>query len=132
MSRLWIQKISLGVLLVLAIPTVVWLRGLPPSRIAQFILAVSLVAVLAVLMWRARRASVGSSPARQMPRLHIVQRQVLGARTALALVEVDGSPYLVVHGEGFARTTPMRRPAKKSPARRRPVASLVRAGGMAS
>jgi len=66
---------------------------------------------LGAIVWWARsnrRARVGglSLP----PRLEVVHRVGLSQRTAVALVEVDGQPYLVVHGEGFARVRPTRKP----------------------
>jgi hypothetical protein len=37
------------------------------------------------------------------PRLQLVQRVGLSQRTGLALVEVDGQAWIVVHGDGFAK-----------------------------
>lgn len=39
----------------------------------------------------------------QTPRLQVVQRVGLSARSGLALIEVDGRSYLIVHGEGGTR-----------------------------
>lgn len=39
----------------------------------------------------------------QTPRLHVVQRVGLSARSGVALIEVDGRSFLVVHGDGGTR-----------------------------
>lgn len=65
------------------------------------------LAVAAALWWFSRRGTLGFAAT---PRLTVVQRAGLSARTGLALIEVDGRSYLVVHGEGFARLTTLRTP----------------------
>ena len=47
----------------------------------------------------ARTGSMKDSPA---ARLSVISRTGLSSRTALALVEVDGRSFLVVHGDGYA------------------------------
>ena len=64
-------------------------------------------AALGVLLWFSGRTRREDS----MPnRLEVIQRVGLTQRTAVALVEVDGQSYLIVHGDGFARMRPTRRP----------------------
>ncbi len=60
--------------------------------------------VLGLAWWGLR----SSQPAgfRAAPRLVVLQRVGLSARTGLALIEVDGRPFVVVHGDGFARLRP--------------------------
>ncbi len=36
-------------------------------------------------------------------RMQIIQRLGLSQRSSMALVDIDGHPYLIVHGEGFAK-----------------------------
>ena len=61
----------------------------------------------------ARAAACGPSKFKAAPRLHVVQRVGLSqTNTELALIEVDGKPYLVVHGDGFAQMQPRPRPAR--------------------
>lgn len=40
------------------------------------------------------------------PRLSVVSRAGLSQRTGLALIEVDGRSFLVVHGDGYAEICP--------------------------
>jgi flagellar biogenesis protein FliO len=60
--------------------------------------------VVGLAWWSTRSGSPASFKA--APRLVVVQRVGLSARTGLALVEVDGRPFVVVHGDGFARLRP--------------------------
>ncbi len=70
--------------------------------------AMLLLGAVAVLVWWARRSS---GPRLTVPpRLEVVHRVGLSQRAGLALVEVDGQPYLIVHGEGYARMRPTRKP----------------------
>jgi hypothetical protein len=71
---------------------------------------VGLAALLGLGWWALRtwRRRPGG-PTALAPRLTVVGRVSLGAATGLALVEVDGRPYLVVHGDGFARLRPAAR-----------------------
>lgn len=72
---------------------------------ARVLLAALAVASLGGWLWR---TGPRGRPAerRAAPRLRVVQRVGLSQRNALALVEVDGRPFLVVHGDGFARIRP--------------------------
>ena len=65
---------------------------------------------LGALVWWARRARRTGAGFTRPKRLEVVHRVGLSARTSVALVEVDGQPYLIVHGEGFARLRPTRKP----------------------
>jgi flagellar biogenesis protein FliO len=51
--------------------------------------------------WYAKRAQPAAFT--METRVNVVQRVGLSQRNALALVEVDGQSYLIVHGDGFAR-----------------------------
>lgn len=73
--------------------------------------AVLLLSALGALIWWARRGlNSGHARAALPPRLELVQRVGLSPRTSVALVEVDGEPYLIVHGDGFARLRPTHKP----------------------
>ena len=75
------------------------LSGMNSALLARIALATVSVAALA---WWALSARNARGAADEKPRLNIIARTGLSNRTGLALVEVDGQPLVVVHGEGFA------------------------------
>lgn len=101
--------ISLGSLGLLGLITA--LRGADLATSARVLLGLSAAGGLAVWFWR-MRSSAGSTSFRHTPRLVVVQRVGLSPRSGLALVEVDGRPFIVVHGDGFARLRPAPRPER--------------------
>lgn len=106
------QKLVGAVVLALLLPALASLQGASTATVARVVLALASLAGIAFWFVRAR---VGlPSKFKAAPRLNVVQRVGLSQRTGLALVEVDGNPYLVVHGDGFARIRPARRPARVS------------------
>jgi flagellar protein FliO/FliZ len=80
--------------------------GLSPTSLARLALAVAGVAALGYWVLRGRSAV---RPFRSTPRLTVVQRAGLSPRSGLALIEVDGRPFLILHGDGFARIRPVPR-----------------------
>ncbi len=73
-----------------------------PASVARLLLGTAALGGLVAWLWRARdRAS--STVLRVPPRLKVIQRVGLSQRSALALVEIDGRAFIVVHGDGFAR-----------------------------
>jgi flagellar biogenesis protein FliO len=76
--------------------------GWSVSGLARLVLGAG--SVLGLALWTVRAAPRPGF--KDAPRLVVVQRVGLSARTALALVEVDGRPFVVVHGDGFARLRP--------------------------
>lgn len=102
-------------ILALTLPLIASTQGPSATTMARAALAVAALAGLGLWFWRAR-GPLGSK-FKSAPRLQVVQRVGLSARTGLALVEVDGRPYLVVHGDGFARMRPARRAQRVSPPR---------------
>ncbi len=64
-------------------------------------------ALVGLLVWARTTATRRATFARPL-RLEVIQRVGLTQRTGVALIEVDGQPYLVVHGDGFARMRPTR------------------------
>ena len=76
-------------------------RGVSATAAARAVLTVAALAGIGWWWMRARKLS----PAKKFqmaPRLAVVSRAGLSQRTALALVEVDGRSFLVVHGDGYA------------------------------
>ena len=113
-------KLIAASLLLLTIPILAASQGLSASGVARAVLA---AAALGGIAWWFRRArGTGRATFKNAPRLHVVQRVGLAQRTGLTLVEVDGKPYLIVHGDGYARIRPARRPA---PVRATPVLEVV-------
>jgi flagellar biogenesis protein FliO len=69
---------------------------------ARIVLGASAVAGL--VAWGLRQKGL-ALPARfaRTPRLQVVQKIGLSARTGVALIEVDGRSFLIVHGDGAPR-----------------------------
>jgi len=97
----------LGVLLLIAATQGGWSL----TSMARLVLGLAACLGLFAWVWRQRRPPL---PGRFLatPRLQVLQRVGLSQRNGLALVELDGQAFIVVHGEGFAtvRRAP-RRPA---------------------
>lgn len=89
---------SVGLAALLALAT---LQGLWAPAAARALLAVAAVGGIGWWWVRARRQSP-SQKFQLAPRLSVVSRAGLSQRTGLALVEVDGRSFLVVHGDGYA------------------------------
>lgn len=107
------HKLFAAVALTALIPLFASLQGASASTIARVLLGLAALAGLGFWFWRAR----GGLPStfKSAPRLKVIQRVGLSQRNGLALVEVDGKPYLVVHGDGFARLRPTRQPRAALP-----------------
>jgi flagellar biogenesis protein FliO len=104
------QKLIGAAVLAASIPLLAASQGASSAGVARALLAA--VALGAAAAWYVkRRASTSSSGFKAAPRLKVIQRVGLSQRAGLVLVEVDGRPYLVTHGDGFARVRPVRRPA---------------------
>lgn len=103
------QKLFGAAGLALSAPLLASLQGASASTVARVVLGVAAIVGLAVWFVKARGGLQPGSKFKAAPRLNVVQRVGLSQRTGLALVEVDGKPYLVVHGDGFARIRPARR-----------------------
>lgn len=103
------QKLFGAAGLALMAPLVAAMQGASASNVARVVLGLAAVAGIAVWFIKARGGLQLGSKFKSAPRLNVVQRVGLSQRTGLALVEVDGKPYLVVHGDGFARIRPARR-----------------------
>ncbi|MBL8913129.1 MAG: hypothetical protein JNM17_20705 [Archangium sp.] len=106
------QKLVGASIAALTIPLAASLNGASSATAARVVIA--LLALGGLVFWFIRaRGGLGFLSAtkfKNAPRLNVVQRVGLSQRTGLALIEVDGKPYLVVHGDGFARIRPARRP----------------------
>jgi hypothetical protein len=81
----------------------------PAAQAARIILGIAACTGLGFLAWRNRRA-LRRARFGEAPRLAVVHRVGLSQRSGLTLVEVDGRPYLIVHGDGFARVHATRGP----------------------
>ncbi len=102
------NKLLLALAALALLPLAGALHGQSGATIARVVLA--LCAVGGMAWWLLRARTSGGTSYRNAPRLKVVQRVGLSARSGLALVEIDGRPYVVVHGEGFARLRPTHRP----------------------
>lgn len=109
------HKLFAAVGLALCVPLLAALQGASPATVARVLLALASLGGIGFWFVRARGGLSLGSKFKSAPRLNVVQRVGLSARTGLALVEVDGKPYLVVHGDGFARIRPARRPTRVAP-----------------
>jgi flagellar biogenesis protein FliO len=103
------MKLSLGLacLLLVSLLAAAQAAGLGAVQGARVVLTLGAVAGLA---WWLLRQKGARTPFKSTPRLAVVQRAGLSQRNGLALVEVDGRPFIIVHGEGFAhvRAVPRR------------------------
>ena len=107
------HKLFAAVALTALIPLLASLQGASAATLARVLLGLAALGGLGFWFIRAR----GGLPAgfKKAPRLQVIQRVGLSPRNGLALVEVDGKPYLVVHGDGFARVRPTRQPRAALP-----------------
>ena len=105
------NKLIGAALLALLAPLIAATQGASPATAARILLG--LTAAGGIVAWVVHaRGGLSTSKFKTAPRLNVVQREGLSQRTGVALIEVDGKPYLVVHGDGFAQITPARRPAR--------------------
>ena len=107
------HKLIGAALLALVAPLIAAAQGASAATAARVLLGVAAAGGIAFWFIRAR-GGLGTSTFKAAPRLNVVQRVGLSQRTGVALIEVDGKPYLVVHGDGFAKITPARRPTRVS------------------
>lgn len=105
------HKLIGAALLALIAPLIAAAQGASPATAARVLLGLAAAGGLAAWFLHAR-GGFGDSKFKAAPRLNVVQRVGLSQRTGVALIEVDGKPYLVVHGDGFAKISPARRPAR--------------------
>ncbi len=105
------NKLIGAALLALVAPLIAATQGASPATAARILLGLAAIGGIAAWFLHAR-GGLTPSKFKTAPRLNIVQRAGLSQRTGVALIEVDGKPYLVVHGDGFAKITPTRRPAR--------------------
>ncbi len=96
-------------LLVVALAAVAAIQSHSFVFAARIVLGAS--ALLGGAYWYAKRSQPAAFQIES--RMNVIQRVGLSQRSALALVEVDGQPYLVVHGDGFAR---IQRTTRNAPA----------------
>ena len=124
------QKLVGAAVLALVAPLIAAALGASAATGARVLLG--LVAAGGLTAWFIKaRGGLGASKFKAAPRLNVVQRVGLSQRTGVALIEVDGTPYLVVHGDGFAKISPARRPARVA-ARRAPEETLTSLEGAPS
>jgi hypothetical protein len=101
-------KIIAASLLLLALGAAATVRGLDAATLARALLGLAALAGLAGWFIRAR----GAQGPVEAPRMSVISRTGLNARTGIALVEVDGKTFLVVHGDGFAKVCRTAKPFK--------------------
>lgn len=108
------NKLIAAASMLLLLPVVAVLQGASAATAARVVLGVAALGGLAVWFLKAK-GGLPLSRFKSAARLSVVQRVGLSARSGVALVEVDGRPYLIVHGEGFARIRPTARPKVVAP-----------------
>ncbi len=114
------NKLLLALGLVLGLAALAPLGGVSAATMARGLLGA--VALGGLGWWLVRR---GRSDVRfaLTERMRVVSRTGLSQRCGLALVEVDGSQYLVAYGDSFAEIRRARAPVRvKARSRRRAVA----------
>jgi flagellar biogenesis protein FliO len=89
----------LAVGLVLGLAALAPVGGMPAASVARGLLGI--VALAGLGGWLVRRGRAGSRFAPTEP-MRVVSRTGLSQRCGLALVEVEGSRYLVAFGDSFA------------------------------
>lgn len=104
--------LSLGVTLAMAGTHAGW----GAASAARLGLGATALGGLSLLLWRAR-AQASAAIVRAPARLRVVQRVGLSQRSALALIEVEGRAFIVIHGDGFARIRPAPRRLLTGPPR---------------
>jgi flagellar protein FliO/FliZ len=128
--KTWFSSVSPRTRLLLALGLLLGLAGLSQWReasvtsLARALLGALALAVLGGWLMHLKRAGARFSFAEP---LRVVSRTGLSQRCGLALVEVEGSRYLVVFGDSFAEIRPAHAPVRvKSRPRRRaePVAPV--------
>ncbi len=95
-KKLLLACIALACLLAIATT-----HGISAAAVARAALTVAAFAGLGFWWLRTQK---GSAVARFQiaPRMSVVCREGLAPKTGLALVDIDGTSFLVVHGEGYA------------------------------
>jgi flagellar protein FliO/FliZ len=96
------NKLLLAAALLLGLCAAATARGIELAHLSRAMLGVLAAAGVAWAWYRAHHAPRLSAP----PRLQVVSRSGLSARAGVALIEVDGRPYLIVYGEGHASVRP--------------------------
>jgi hypothetical protein len=93
------NKLLLACGLILGLATLAPLGGMSATSVARGLLG---AAALAGLGWWLVRRGGAESRFKLSERMRVVSRTGLSQRCGLALVEVDGSRYLVAYGDSFA------------------------------
>lgn len=107
--------------LVLALAVLAPVGGVSAASVARGLLGAMALAGLG--WWLVRRGRAGSR-FELTERMRVVSRTGLSQRCGLALVEVEGSRYLVAYGDSFAEIRRTRSPKRvKTRSRRRAVAA---------
>ncbi len=99
------QKVLAASCALMAMFAVAAAQGASPTAIARVLVGLGALAAMAV--WFARQRGFGPKAANAAaPRLAVVARTGLSQRAGVALIEVDGKPFIVVHGDGYAQVHP--------------------------
>lgn len=106
------QKVLAASCALMAMFAIAASQGASATAIARVLIGVGAVAGMAV--WFARqRGLVPQAANAPAPRLAVVARTGLSQRAGVALIEVDGKPFIVVHGDGYAQVHPTASPSFK-------------------
>jgi hypothetical protein len=103
------QKILAASCALMALFAIAASQGASPSSIARVLIGIG--AVVGMTVWFARQRGLAPKLAATAPRLAVVARTGLSQRAGVALIEVDGKPFIVVHGDGYAQVHPTASPS---------------------
>ena len=115
--------------LILGLAALAPLGGASATSVARGLLG---AAALAGLGWWLMRRGRAESRFARTERMRVVSRTGLSQRCGLALVEVDGSRYLVAFGDSFAEIRRARAPVRVKTRSRWRVAARTQAKGVVS
>jgi flagellar biogenesis protein FliO len=98
------QKLLAASGALLAVFALATTQGVSASSLARVV--IGLGAVAGMVVWFVRNRGGTARVAAVAPRLQVVARTGLSQRAGVALLEVDGKPFIVVHGDGYAQVHP--------------------------
>jgi len=117
------QKLLAASCALMAVFALATTQGVSASSLARVIVGLGAVAGMGI--WFARNRGGIARPAAAAPRLQVVARTGLSQRAGVALLEVDGKSFIVVHGDGYAQVHATAEAPVKAPSFRELMAKEV-------